>query len=95
MPRPPQLSALFRAAPLLVLLAPGCNHGKRAVEACEEVAEAISCGDTDYAVVLQCSSYADAECNIVAYFDCLEDNFECQDGTGTFGGDCGELAVCD
>jgi hypothetical protein len=90
-PSRPWLAGVLLGLPLLL----SCNHGKRAVEACEELAETLECGDTDFYSVLDCNGYADTECNIVRYFDCLEDNFECTDGVASLGGDCNVLAECD
>lgn len=97
MPLPsPSLFGTSGRVVLFCVLASACNQGKRAVEACEELAESLSCGDnTDYLGVLNCNQYAETECDIVDYFDCMEDDFVCDEGIGSFSGTCNELAVCD
>lgn len=89
---PPLAAVVLLAAPALV----SCDHGKRAVEACEALAEELRCGDTDFLDVLSCDQYASAECELGPYFDCLEDSFTCSDGVAAFtDGDCAALSTCD
>jgi hypothetical protein len=93
---PPRRTA---TAPLLLTALLGqasCDHGKRAVEACEALADELRCGDTDFLDVLNCDQYASAECELGPYFDCLEDAFTCEGGVAGFtNGDCAALSTCD
>jgi hypothetical protein len=95
--RPPtrRPAAALLALPALLGQA-SCDHGKRAVEACEALAEELRCGNTDFLDVLNCDQYASAECELGPYFDCLEDAFTCDGGVAAFtDGDCAALSTCD
>jgi hypothetical protein len=99
-PRPPPGTPIGRApraaAAIAALLLCGCDHGKRAVEACEALAEELRCGDTDFLDVLNCDQYASAECELGPYFDCLDESFTCVGGVASFtSGDCAALSTCD
>ncbi len=50
------------------------------VAACERLAESVSCGGIDLTATLGCEGYADIECDMVDYFDCLADTLSCVDG---------------
>lgn len=66
------------------------------VGACESFFDAIECGDTDFGMFVRCDDYSGLECDVTAYFDCLEDNFTCNDGIfdPTAWQMCTSLATC-
>jgi hypothetical protein len=66
------------------------------VGACETWIDAAECGDYDWSQSVDCSLYADLQCDIADYFDCLTDNTACSGGIPDTSGwaACVELAAC-
>ena len=66
------------------------------VAACEDLLDALECGEVDLTQTVSCDMYANTTCDLVDYFTCLEDNFTCTDGVFDPTGwtMCAELATC-
>ena len=66
------------------------------VGACEGWVESAECGDYDWSQSVDCSSYANLQCDIADYFNCLNENTACSDGIPDTSGwtNCYDLAVC-
>lgn len=67
------------------------------VAACERLAADLSCGGIDLTMSLGCEAYGTLECDLVDYFDCVADNFECTSDVPDVSGltACVDLATCD
>ena len=76
---------------------PDCT-GPNNVRACEDWLDAVSCGEYDFHDTVDCSVYAETDCNIVDYFECLTDNTVCDEETGvpdmSGWGACTDYASC-
>ncbi len=70
---------------LFALLGAACSSPDN-VGACESLAESLSCGSSDVGQYLTCSSFEKYDCDIVDYFDCLEDNSSCEQGVADYTG---------
>ena len=86
----------------------GCNYGKRNVAACDDwvvnmdvAFEGTPCAGTDFAGLLQggCELFEDSKCDIGAYFECLEENTECDSEFAEINtegwNDCVALSTCE
>ena len=40
------------------------------------------CGDTDFSTLIDCDAYATVECDLAAYFVCLDEESTCDELTG-------------
>ena len=59
----------------------GCSVGSDNVAACEAYVNSSDCGDTNASTIVNsCDSFADTECDVSEYFDCLAENVTCTDG---------------
>ena len=90
-------SALFILSNLgLAFALSGCG-GHDNVAACEAWVEKATCGNTNFSTLVACGSYADLDCDISDYFDCLTENFSCDMGVPNTAGwvACAAFAVCE
>ncbi len=60
----------------------GGTGGYDNVQACEDWLDAVSCGEYDFADSVDCSDYADYDCDLAPYFQCLLENSYCDEKTG-------------
>ena len=89
---------LFAAAAFLSLVA--CKDaGQANVDSCETWVADVSCGETDFSGLVDCTIYEETDCDISGYFDCLTSNGSCDDATGVYDSSgwttCASEATCE
>jgi hypothetical protein len=67
------------------------------VAACEDLIDDFSCGDVDLGMYVDCDVYGPLPCDVADYFDCVDENIECNDGVLDASDimECVSLAQCD
>lgn len=94
----------MRAATMMLITMAGAacatgGSGFDNVAACDETLANFSCGDVDFAALIDCSAFADRTCDLTTYFDCLTDNFVCEEAASpafdvSNWETCAEMTVC-
>lgn len=81
----------------LLFLTTSCSEDFNNEAACQDWIDAFSCGDTDISSSVDCSLYADVDCDVSDYFNCLTENTTCEMGVVDITGwsACYNLATCD
>jgi hypothetical protein len=68
------------------------------VQACEAWLASLDCGDINFEGLVDCSIYAEFDCDVADYFDCLVETGECDEDLGIYDSsgwvECTDLAQC-